>query len=372
MTNLIYVRNVNEALHRGIGLLAGYERQMRTVSPRGMKTVEAPGPVLTTYNRPMERVLFHPMRDANPFFHFFEGLWIIAGRADVAFLAHFNKRMLTFSDDGLSLHGAYGWRARFEQAAMLEAFGRDTSVELDQITVALNMLRRDPDSRRVVIQLYQPLADIPMLAEGKDVPCNTAIYLKLRNNALQMTVTCRSNDMLWGAYGANAVHFSMLQEYLAGKLGAEVGQLHQLSDSFHVYTEGVGGELWTKMKEAQGSLLAYDYYDTGAVKPYSMQAGHPQWDEDLERFFNSAITIVVMHNEPTSTPSSYLYAADFGTPWFRDVAVPMFNAHLAHKLNDSAAAVNYVATIAAADWRVAAIGWLARRRERPIGVKENA
>ena len=32
---------------------------------------------------------------------------------------------------------------------------------------------------------------------------------------LCMTVCNRSNDMLWGAYGANVVHMSMLQEFVA-------------------------------------------------------------------------------------------------------------------------------------------------------------
>jgi len=47
-------------------------------------TLEYPEPVCTVYERPFERVLFDPVRDANPFFHLMEALWMLAGRRDVA------------------------------------------------------------------------------------------------------------------------------------------------------------------------------------------------------------------------------------------------------------------------------------------------
>ena len=66
---------------------------------------------------------------------------------------------------------------------------------------------------------------------------NTNIYFKIRENKLKMTVCCRSNDMLWGAYGVNVVHMSVLQEYMATMIGVEMGEYRQISDSFHIYTE---------------------------------------------------------------------------------------------------------------------------------------
>ena len=47
--------------------------------------------------------------------------------------------------------------------------------------------------------------------------------LKIKNGRLQMTVHCRSNDIIWGTYGANAVHFSILQEYVAARIGVDLG-----------------------------------------------------------------------------------------------------------------------------------------------------
>ena len=101
--------DINEAYYRGIDLIK--ERGVRMESRNG-PIIEVPCPVTTTYLRPLRRILFDSVRDCNPFFHFFESLWMLAGRNDVAFVEKFNKRMATFSDDGSTLNGAYGYRWR--------------------------------------------------------------------------------------------------------------------------------------------------------------------------------------------------------------------------------------------------------------------
>jgi hypothetical protein len=54
-----------------------------------------------------------------------------------------------------------------------------------------------------------------------------------------MTVFCRSNDLIWGAYGANAVHMSILQEYVACGLARPVGHYWQVSNNYHVYESAI-------------------------------------------------------------------------------------------------------------------------------------
>jgi hypothetical protein len=95
----------------------------------------------------------------------------------------------------------------------------------------------------------------------KDRPCNTHVYFDCRGLRLNMTVCCRSNDMLWGAYGANVVHFSILQEVLAAEIGVPVGIYRQVSNNFHVYTN------LPMVKEYLDSppMRAYDPYETGLV-----------------------------------------------------------------------------------------------------------
>ena len=216
---IIKVRNVNEALPVGIALL---QKDGKKRPSRAGNVLEYPECVATVYTHPRERVLFSPVRDANPFFHFMESLWMLRGQNGVEWLAHYNSRMKEYSDDGKILHGAYGYRWR-------------NHFNVDQISLIIKRLSKDPTDRRCVLQIWDSMVDLD--SSKVDIPCNTHVYFKIRGNLLHMTVCCRSNDIIWGAYGANVVHFSMLQEYVAQQLKLEMGEYVQISDSYHAYVE---------------------------------------------------------------------------------------------------------------------------------------
>lgn len=325
----IRVRNVNEALYVGRSLLATHGKE---VSPRGVKTLEYPGIVITEYAHPWERVLFAKSRDANPFFHFFESLWMLAGRQDVAFPSSFVKRMVEYSDDGHTFNAAYGHRWR-------KQFG------VDQIDLVIDRLTKDPETRRAVIAMYGPASD--SVYEGKDLPCNTTVYFKQRDERLHMTVCCRSNDMLWGAYGANAVHFSFLQEYIASKLGVTMGSYTQISDSFHVYTEGAGGEVWNRVLN-DNTLLGGDLYaGRPDIEAQPMGMDTHSWDDDLYDFFEKF--------DMGLSPAMMNYRTWF----FRRVAAPMYQAYI-YRSVDPLRSSEFAMSIEAPDWRLACLDWLNR------------
>ena len=73
---VIHARNVNDAVVKGAELL---KAGGLTQDSRAGGTLEYPEPVCTVYERPLERVLFDAIRDANPFFHLMEALWMLAG-----------------------------------------------------------------------------------------------------------------------------------------------------------------------------------------------------------------------------------------------------------------------------------------------------
>src|SRR5690606_13885482 len=134
-------RNVNDAF---VGLVQGiHKKEIPTVamSSRYGDVLRIPEPVIITYRKPRERVLFNQKRDCNPFFHLYESLWMLAGRNDVASLAYYNKRMPEFSDNGKTFHGAYGYRWR-------NHFG------WDQLRAIVEELRTNSNSRRVVLQMW--------------------------------------------------------------------------------------------------------------------------------------------------------------------------------------------------------------------------
>lgn len=228
---VIEARNVHFAFARALNLLSeiGVARDSRN-GP----VLQAPCPVTTVYERPWERVLFWPERDANPFLHLYESLWMLAGRRDIAPLVRYAKNFVNYSDDGETMHGAYGarWRDHFSQYDPIHK-EYDTYDQLWQIAMTL---KQDPTDRRCVLQMWDVSNDLGR--NGKDLPCNlTATFQIGVDDKLHMTVFCRSNDVVWGCYGANAVHFSFLLEYMALWIGVPMGTYTQVSVNWHGYVE---------------------------------------------------------------------------------------------------------------------------------------
>jgi thymidylate synthase len=328
MAYTINVMNVNAALNVLMDLLQE-KSYWRTISPRGQETLEWNESVfITEYAQPDERVLFSAARDANPYFHFFESLWILAGQQDVATIAEFNPRMKDFSDDGVVFHAPYGHRLRNGKVG-------------DQMLTAIKMLQDDRDTRQVVMSIWDPLKDLNV--KSKDIPCNTHLYPKIRDGELNLTVCCRSNDAIWGAYGANAVQFSMIQEFMARSLGVEVGTYTQISDSFHIYT---ANEAFARLKKQPYS--ANLYAKMTIMRPFPlMQAGCTAevWLRQLQAFVYEPTEIV-----------------DGCDPFFLRVAIPLWESWNAYKVKDYDKALNILdKECEAYDWGTACQQWIVRR-----------
>jgi hypothetical protein len=321
------VRNVNSAVQEGF-----WKMKIMGVreSSRNGEVVRIPEPVMTTYENPTERVLFWPERDANPIFHLMESLWMLAGRDDVSFVEYFNKRMRTFSDDGVVLNGAYGhrWRNRFGT---------------DQLSLLIEHLKANPDTRRAVLTMWGVDEDLREVDTSKDVCCNTQCFFEIQNDKLNMTVLNRSNDMIWGAYGANAVHFSMLQEFIATAVGVPIGVYRQFSHNLHMYTELYD---YGKYVECPPDTQQYDAYLTNTVRPYQLcSSPWQQWLRDCELFCE----------DPFADPVMRYY-----DPFFSRVAYPM--AMVARERKSGAGNGYFWAEMCEAeDWKLAARQWIDRR-----------
>lgn len=349
---LTNVRNVNEALNNVMEIItrpsnprpgSSKYSHWRKVSPRGMETIEWKGVFTTVYEKPCERVLFSDARDANPYFHFFEALWILAGREDVEFLAQFNPKMRDYSDDGVIFHAPYGHRLRATQG-------------FDQIDKVIEVLKNDHDTRQAVLQIWDAKSDL-IWAKGntvsKDVPCNDLIFLKIRDDGLNISVCCRSNDVLWGAYGANAVQFSTLQEFIARAVGVKIGTYAQISDSFHIYTDN---DAYKRLLEKPYS---HDTYMQESMKPFPLMDGkwnHKAWIKQLKEFINDPIHC---HDNPE------MYDA-----YFHAVALPMWESWVKYKAKDYDSALKILDVHCSAyDWSTASQQWIIRRmRAKGIAV----
>ncbi len=347
MTTVIRAPNINYALRQGLRLLLsqGIEEESRNG-----KVLVAPSPVMTIYAKPQQRVLFNPTRDANPFFHFMESLWMLAGRNDVQFVKHYASGMGAFSDDGKTLHGAYGYRWR-------------KGADRDQLQLIIEELTSNPKSRRCVLQMwdasYLGFDDLVVSTRGgKDVPCNTHAYFDTVGGKLNMTVCCRSNDMVWGAYGANAVHFSFLLEYVALMAGLPIGEYRQFSNNFHMYVERPDVNKLINQHTSLGGTGIFDRYDGGVsydkvgFVPLMKSGERERWNKDLYNFFTNWYG---RDGEPMPCGES------FETGFFKRTAVPMHNIFAIHKSGRTEDAISFCEEIEAEDWRIACQEWLKRR-----------
>jgi thymidylate synthase len=193
----------------------------RPAAPRGLATTEVLGATLTLTDPRRRLVDLPPARVINPAFAVAEAMWILSG-SDDPWIYLFNEKLADYADDG-RLMGAYGPRLRRWHGTT------------DQLAQVRQALTADPGTRRAVIQLYDPEAD----ALGhKDVPCTLGYRFFLRDGLLHMHTTMRSQD-LWLGFCYDIFTTTILQELLAGWLGAGLGSYRLSIDSLHLYDHDI-------------------------------------------------------------------------------------------------------------------------------------
>lgn len=366
---VINARNVNDALYQGLQYLAthGIKEDSRNGS-----VLVAPGPVTTVYAHPWERVLVCPERDANPFFHLMEAIWMMAGRRDVAFVQQFNSRIGKYSDDAVNLHGAYGYRWR-------------TWFGYDQLSAVAEELRRDPNTRRAVLTMWDASnfavnhmneapgtnGDFVTLEQGgKDVPCNTHIYFDVRGGKLNMTVCCRSNDIWWGAYGANAVHFSVLQELMAVWCGVQMGVYRQVSNNYHLYTAVVptdGTDLVaTAYRDSVFTNVIYaNEWENADMTGWIVQPTLETIAGPLEGKADGPEAATTFLQECEDFCIAPLEDRNYQHEFFPNTLRPMYEAYTIRKTKlgilPESNGLSIASRIQAPDWQYACMEWIARR-----------
>lgn len=292
-------------------------------------------PVLLTILNPIERVIFDPVRNANPFFHLMEFVWMMSGSNDVRWIEQFNSRFREYADPGTNaLHGAYGHRWRKHWRKPMDELGQ--TFKRDQILDVINLLKKDRTTRRAVLGMWDPNVD---LEPHNDLPCNTHIYFRfVEGEGLNMTVCNRSNDLIWGMMGANVVHMTLLHELIARGAGVPMGKYQVFTNNLHIYKNMPNFEsIWN-------TLVAHDPYKTQEVDPISILAG----GETVELFLADCEEMVAR-----GSGGSRCW-------WMNAVAEPAYEAYLDRKNKVGNVALS-IDSIIAEDWRIACQEWIQRK-----------
>ncbi len=250
-----------------IKALAHLMKYGNAVEVRELKTKEL-HPALLSLSVPRKRVLAIPARKNNVFATVAEYVWIMAGRNDLDFLSFYLSNAGNYSDDGKTWRAGYGPRLRFWQK-------RDGTF-VDQLAEVERILKEDIYSRRAVMVLFDP--DLDFVHQSKDYPCTNWLHFLYRNGALDLKVTMRSNDILFGMSQTNIPVFSLILETMADFLGVKPGNYYHDADSLHIYEN-----MYERADQILSSPSDFSLYNY--VEPLPTAFTLPTYWHDLERLF---------------------------------------------------------------------------------------
>jgi hypothetical protein len=297
-------------------------------------------PVTIHYKFPKQHVLVNRIRDANPFFHLLEAMWMLAGRDDGQFLDHYIKGFSKkYGNEDGRIMDAYGYRWRY-------GLGNG-----DQLKEIIRQLKEDPATRQCVLQMWG--AGRFDLFESVTKPCNLNVAFRVCDGKLNMVVQNRSNDLIWGACGANAVHFSILLEYLAAMSGLQMGEYWQVSSNLHMYQSHID-----MLYERAGPASDFvPFLSRHLASPPGYEDTIPlvmdpaTFDAELNQIMHC---IDILHDLGVSEINGLVIQ----NPFLKDVW-NMVKGHWLHKKHGTGR--TFVCEVEAEDWRRAGLEWMERR-----------
>jgi len=109
-------------------------------------------------------------------------------------------------------------------------------VEVDQIGRIVEILKKDPMSRRMVVTAWEPGNAL----SSKLPPCHYTFAFNVQENRLNCHLTQRSGDIALGI-PFNLACYSLLTQILAQEAGLELGEFSHMIIDAHVYVNHVDG-----------------------------------------------------------------------------------------------------------------------------------
>lgn len=227
----------------GTGTISLFGQQMRFDLSEGF-------PLLTT-----KRVFFKGIA--------YELLWFLKGSGNVRWLQEHNVHIWDeWADENGDLGPVYGVQWRSWPAPTPS----DPNRTIDQISNVLELIRTQPDSRRMVVTAWNP-AEVEQMALP---PCHALFQFYVANGKLSCQLYQRSCDMFLGV-PFNIASYSLLTMMMAQQAGLEPGEFVWTGGDCHIYDNHVDQVLEQISREPYpyptmklhkaDSLFEYDYGD---------------------------------------------------------------------------------------------------------------
>jgi thymidylate synthase len=240
LARLIRERGVRKEDRTGTGTLSVFGAQMRFDLAAGF-------PLVTTRRIHVPSLVY-------------ELLWFLRGDTNIQWL---NEHGVTIWDEWAGEHGDLGPIYGQQWRAWRAADGRI----IDQLAGALDTLRRDPDSRRVLVSAW----NVGELEQMKLAPCHAFFQLHVAAGRLSCQVYQRSADMFLGV-PYNIASYALLTHLIAAQCDLTVGELIWTGGDCHIYLNHLA-QVATQLERAPlplprltlrrrpPSLFAYAYED---------------------------------------------------------------------------------------------------------------
>lgn len=187
----------------GTGTISLFGYQMRFPLQEGF-------PLLTTKKLHLKSIIY-------------ELLWFLRGDTNIRYLQEHGVRIWNeWADDNGDLGPVYGYQWR--------SWPGKNGETIDQIAKVVDMIKHQPDSRRLIVTAWNP-ADIEEMALP---PCHCLFQFYVNNGRLSCQLYQRSADVFLGV-PFNIVSYALLTHMIAHVTGLEAGEfIHTLGDA-HIY-----------------------------------------------------------------------------------------------------------------------------------------
>ncbi|MHA1333241.1 MAG: thymidylate synthase [Candidatus Odinarchaeia archaeon] len=211
-------------------------KEGREVSPRANKTLEL-NDIIIKAKDPRVRLILLKNRRYNPVYPYVEFLHFFKGDDKPDMLQHYIKSLCHYINPKTGrFDGCYAPRLVNMIVYDPRAYPDAKPLTINQLRMVYERLKRDPDSRRAVLSIYNPLYDYD--DNSKDIPCNDFLIFRIIDNKLNLTVISRSSDYYIG-FIYDSFEFQLMQELVAGWLDVDVGEFIYHIASLHLYEKHI-------------------------------------------------------------------------------------------------------------------------------------
>jgi thymidylate synthase len=207
LLNRVLTEGVSKEDRTGTGTISVFGHQMRFNLAEGF-------PCLTTKKLHLRSIIH-------------ELLWFLQGDTNVKYLQDNGVRIWNeWADENGDLGHIYGYQWR--------SWPDYTGGHIDQITEVVNMIKNNPDSRRMIVNSWN-VADLPHMNLP---PCHTFFQFYVANGKLSLQLYQRSADIFLGV-PFNIASYALLLQMMAQVTGLVPGDfVHTLGDA-HIYNNHI-------------------------------------------------------------------------------------------------------------------------------------